>query len=81
MSAEKHIIFIDETGVNLSFARRYGRAKAGARAIGSVLKNYGSSISLIGAIDQSGLIASFTVPGATNTQVMVVFLTELLLPQ
>lgn len=81
MSAEKHIIFVDETGVNLSFARRYGRAKAGERAIGSAPKNYGSSVSLIGAIDQSGLIASFAVPGATDTAAMVIFLTEILLPQ
>jgi transposase len=77
---EKHIVFVDETGVNLQLARRYGRARAGMRAIGSVPKNYGESVSLIGAIDQSGLIASFAVRGATDTQAMLVFLTEILLP-
>jgi hypothetical protein len=58
---EKHIVFVDETGVNLQLARRYGRAKAGNRAVGSVPKNYGKSVSLIGAIDRSGLIASFAL--------------------
>jgi transposase len=66
--------------VNLQFARRYGRARAGNRAIGNVPKNYGASVSLIGAIDRSGLIASFAVRGATDTAAMQVFLTEILLP-
>ncbi len=66
--------------MNLQLARRYGRAKAGERAIGSVPKNYGESVSLIGAIDRSGLIASFAVQGATDTEAMLVFLTEVLLP-
>jgi transposase len=45
-----------------------------------VPKNYGQSVSLIGAIDGSGLIASFAVQGATDTQAMLVFLKEILLP-
>ncbi len=48
---EKHVIFVDETGVNLQLARRYGRARGGMRAVGNVPKNYGESVSLIGAID------------------------------
>lgn len=78
---EKHIIFVDETGVNLQMTRRYGRARAGMRAIGNVPKNYGESVSLIGAIDGSGLIASFAVRGATDTAAMLVYLNEILLPE
>jgi transposase len=37
-------------------------------------------VSLIGAIDQSGIVASFAVRGATDTAAMLVFLTEILLP-
>jgi transposase len=77
---EKHIVFVDETGLNLQLARRYGRARAGNRAVGSVPKNYGESVSLIGAIDRSGLIASFALRGATDTEAMLVFLSEILLP-
>ena len=44
-------------------------------------KNYGESVSLIGAIDSSGLIASFAIRGATDTEAMEVFLTEILLPE
>ena len=35
---------------------------------------------MIGASDQSGLIASFAVRGATDTEAMLVFLKEILLP-
>ncbi|MDQ4121949.1 MAG: hypothetical protein M3209_10940 [Acidobacteriota bacterium] len=48
-----------------------GRARGGNRAVGNVPKNYGESVSLIGAIDCSGLIASFAVRGATDTEAML----------
>lgn len=50
------------------------------RAVGSVPKNYGECVSLIGGIDRSGLIAGFAVRGATDTEAMLVFLREILLP-
>lgn len=78
--ASRRIVFVDETGINLTMARRYGRARTGERAIGSVPKNYGAGVSLIGAIDRSGMVASFSVQGATDTQAMIVFLREALLP-
>ena len=77
----KRIVFVDETGVNLSLARRYGRAQGGRRAVGAVPKNYGESVSLIGAIDKGGIIASFVFRGATDTAAMQVFVREVLLPQ
>ena len=74
-------MFIDETGVNLALARLYGRARRGQRATGAVPKNYGESVTLIGAIDRNGLFASLTFRGATDTLAMTVFLKEVLLPQ
>lgn len=75
------MVFIDETGVNLALARLYGRARRGQRATGAVPKNYGESVTLIGAIDRNGLFASLTFRGATDTLAMTVFLKEVLLPQ
>ncbi len=49
------------------------------RAVGSVPKNYGESISLIGAIDHRGVIAGLAFKGATDTSAMRVFLQEALL--
>lgn len=73
-------MFIDETGVNLAMARNYGRAPRGARAIGAVPKNYGESVTLIGAIDHDGLFATLSFRGATDTAAMLVFVSEILLP-
>jgi transposase len=74
-------VFIDETGVNLAMARHYGRAKRGHRAIGTVPKNYGLSVTLIGAIDAHGLVATLSFRGATDTSAMTVYLKEVLLPE
>ncbi len=61
-------------------ARRFGRAQGGERAVGSVPKNYGMGVSIIGALDESGLIASLSFRGAMDTAAMLKFLTEVLLP-
>ncbi|HQU81624.1 MAG TPA: IS630 family transposase [Pyrinomonadaceae bacterium] len=74
-------MFIDETGVNLAFARLYGRAPRGQRAIGATPKNYGESVTLIGAIDRNGLFATLSFRGATDTEAMKAFLKEFLLPE
>lgn len=75
------MVFIDETGVNLSLTRLYGRAQRRQRARGAVPKNYGESVTLIGAIDENGLVAALTFRGATDTAAMKVFITEILLPE
>ena len=79
--SERRVVFIDETGVNLAMARHYGRARRGRRAHGAVPKNYGDSVTLIGAIDRHGLLATLTFRGATDTTAMKVFVKEILLPQ
>jgi len=77
----RRAVFVDETGVNLALARSYGRAPRGQRASGAVPKNYGESVTLIGAIDAQGLCASLSFRGATDTAAMKVFVKEVLLPE
>lgn len=77
----QRVVFIDETGVNLALTRLYGRARRGQRARGAAPKNYGESVTLIGAIDRNGLLATLTFRGATDTLAMKVFLKEVLLPE
>jgi len=76
----RRVVFVDETGANLRMARRYGRARRGRRAVGRIPKNYGAGISIIGAMDESGLIASLSFRGAMDTAALLKFLTEILLP-
>jgi hypothetical protein len=42
-------LFIDETSLNTAMTRRYARAPRGQRAYGSVPRNHGRNLSVIGA--------------------------------
>jgi transposase len=72
--------FIDESGVNLAMTRLYGRAPRGERAIGSVPINYGSNLTIIGALGARGVSALMTVDGATDGDVFRVYVGEVLCP-
>jgi len=77
----KDLVFIDETGVNLSLTRRYARAKIGKRAYSKCPFNRGKNITLIGALAMSGLVASFTFEGWTNKDAFITYIKEVLVPQ
>ena len=72
--------FIDESGVNLAMTRLYGRAPRGERAVGSVPINYGSNLTIIGALGAMGLSALMTVDGATDGDIFRVYVGEVLCP-
>lgn len=76
----KRCKFIDESGVNLAMTRRYGRAPRGERARGSVPINYGSNLTIIGALGTSGLGAVMTVDGATDGDIFRVYVAKVLCP-
>ena len=72
--------FIDESGVNPAMTRLYGRAPRGERAQGAVPINYGSNLTIIGALGRSGLDALMTVDGATDGDIFRVYVSEVLCP-
>lgn len=72
--------FVDEAGVNLALTRLYGRAPAGARAVGSMPRNYGANVTLLGALGPTGLDALMTVDGATDGDVFQAFVEQVLCP-
>jgi transposase len=72
--------FIDESGVNPAMTRLYGRAPIGERAAGSVPINYGSNLTIIGALGIGGLSALMTVDGATDGDIFRVYVGEVLCP-
>lgn len=74
----RSVWFIDETGVNLSLARSFGRAAGGSRAYGNVPKNYGAGITILGAMRRDGTLAALQVRGATDELVMLTFIKEVL---
>jgi transposase len=72
--------FIDESGFNLAMTPLYGRAPRGERAVGSVPINYGSNLTLIGALSLSRLQALMTVEGATDGEVFGAYVEQVLCP-
>lgn len=77
----RNLIFIDETGVNLSMTRRYGRCEGGERVYAHRPGNQGQNVTLVGAMSDEGLIATMTLPGGLNTESFIVYLNQILLPQ
>ena len=77
----RNLIFIDETGLNLSMTRLYGRCQGGGRVYDDRPSNKGKNITLIGAMSDEGLIAAMTFAGSLNTTSFLVFIEKILLPQ
>ena len=71
---------VDDAGVNVALTRRYGRAPAGARAVGSVPYNYGSNVTLLGALGTRGLEALMTIDSATDSEVFRAVVAQVLCP-
>jgi len=77
----RNLVFVDEAGLNLSMSRLFARAIEGERAVGSIPRTKGGNVSLIGALNLDGLVAAMTVPGSTNTEVFLTYVTQILVPQ
>jgi len=60
--------------------RLCGRAPKGERVTGSAPQNYGSNITMLGALSAAGLSALMTVDGATDGEVFAAFVREVLAP-
>lgn len=72
--------FVDESGVNLALTRLFGRAPKGERVCDAVPKNYGENVTLLGALSLRGVEALMTVNGATDSEVFLAFVREVLTP-
>ncbi len=74
------LIFLDETGTNLSLTRRYGRAKRGQRVVGQVPRSHGPNVTLIAAMDQDGLCGEMTLTGALDGRAFETYVKRILVP-
>jgi len=59
-------VFFDESGLNLSMGRLYGRAPSHQRVLDDVPKNWGDSITLVAGMRASGLVAPMLIIGSMN---------------
>ena len=74
------LIFLDESGIDTAMTRRYARAHRGQRAIGRAPAGHWRRLTLLGALGADGLVAMMTVARATDTEVFLAFVEQVLLP-
>jgi transposase len=75
------LIFIDETGINLSMTRTHARAPAGVRAVDAVPKNWGDNITVTAALTLDGIVAPMMLYGAMNARAFEAYVEQCLAPE
>lgn len=74
------LIFLDEFGASTTMQRTHGRAAPGERVVATVQHGHWKMISTIAAMSIQGVIASASFDGATDTELFVTFIREVLVP-
>jgi transposase len=76
----QQLVFVDESGTNISLTRLYGWAPHDQRATGSVPRNHGKNTTLVAALAPDGLQVPWMIEGAMDTETFVWYITEQLAP-
>jgi transposase len=76
----ENLVFIDESGVRTNLTRRYGRAPKGERVREAVPHGHWKVLTILGALTTEGITASMTVEAATDTEVFLTFVQQVLAP-
>jgi hypothetical protein len=65
---------------NKALVRLWGRAPKGERVVGSVPQNWGRNITMLAALPASGVAATMSIEGATDTDVFCAYVEHILSP-
>jgi transposase len=71
---------VDESGVRTDLTRRYGRASKGERVHEAVPHGHWKVLTILGALTTKGVQASMTVEAATDADVFLTFVQQVLAP-
>ena len=74
------LIFLDESGVTTRMTRLYARAASGKRVQESAPEGNWKILTILGAMSSRGMIAAMTVEAATDREIFLAFLEEVLCP-
>ncbi|MEB3180358.1 MAG: transposase [Nostocaceae cyanobacterium] len=75
------LIFLDESGANLSLDRHSARARIGKRAHGLRPQKRSKNVSIIGAIGLRGVISQYSILGATDGLTFEAYISQKLVPK
>jgi len=73
-------VFLDESGANLTLARRYGRAPHNERCPGTAPRNYPTNLTLLAACTVEGIGPSIVIDGAVNGAIFQAYIERVLVP-
>jgi transposase len=75
------LIFLDESGVSTQMTRLYARCAGGARIHESTPDGRWKILTILGAISTRGMIATMTIEAATDREIFLTYLDEVLCPK
>ena len=78
--APERLVFIDESAVLTSMARRYGRSPRGQRAYAKVPFGNWKRLSVLSALGIEGVLATMSIKDATDGDTFAAYLEQVLLP-
>lgn len=73
-------VFVDETAVTTDLVRLYARAPRSERAIGLAPAGSYKRLTLLGGLSLQGLVASMSLEGSADADVVVAFAADVLVP-
>jgi transposase len=76
----ERLVFVDESSTNVALTPRYGRAPKGERSYGKAPRNWGKNVTLISSITLSGMGASMSIEGSSDTESFGIYMREVLAP-
>lgn len=76
----KKLVSVDEAGATLAMTRTCGRSPRGQRVVGAVPQGHWQVTTMLGALRWDGVSAAMTVPAATDTEVFMAFIDQVLAP-
>jgi transposase len=76
----RRLVFIDESGANITLARRYGRAPRDERCYGSAPRNYDENLTLFASLSLEGMQAAMLLDGAADGVSFQVYVERILIP-
>ena len=75
------LIFLDESGVSTQMTRLYARCAGGARIHETTPDGRWKILTILGAISTRGMIATMTIEAATDREIFLAYLDEVLCPK
>ena len=76
--ALEQLVYLDESGVSTQMTRPYARCLGGQRIRDSVPGGHWKMLTILGAMDHTGMLAAMTVDAATDGDVLLAFLDQVL---